>query len=164
MIKLVNCVGIDASAEAVWKALSDLESVTLWVEPIVEAYCSGDTKRGVGATRACKLKGNMTIREEWIAWDEGNTFTYVGYGMPFIKSAKNTWSVRKSSEDGQTLLMSEAEIEFKGGALGKLLEFVMGSAMRRIGPRTLAAFKYWVENGHPFKGRHSSLQIIPVAC
>lgn len=164
MIKLVNCVGIDASAEAVWKALSDLENVTLWAEPIVTAHCSGDTKRGVGVTRVCTLKGNMTIREKWIAWDEGSSFTYVGYGLPLIKSAKNTWSFRGSSDGSQTLVMSEAEIEFKGRALGKFLEFAMGSAMRRLGPRTLAAFKYWVEKGRPFEGKHSSLPIITVAC
>lgn len=162
MIRLVNSACIESSMEAVWRALSNLENVTLWAEPILEAYCSGETKRGVGAVRVCKLKGNMTIKEKWITWDEGHSFSYVGDGMPLIKSAKNTWSIK--NENGKTLLVSEAEIEFKGGLFGKLLEFMMASAMRRMGPPTLAAFKYWVEHGRPFEGKHSSLPIAPVTC
>lgn len=147
-MRLVNSVCIEASTEAVWKALSDIENVTLWAEPILEAYCNSDIKRGVGAERTCKLRGNMTVREKWTHWQEGNSFTYIGYGVPMIKSAKNTWAIR--SENDKTLL--------------QLLEFVMGSSMRRMGPRTLAAFKYWVENGYPFEGKHSSLPIAPVSC
>ena len=162
MIRMTNSACIESSVEAVWNALADIENVTLWAEPILEAHCSSDAKRGIGAVRVCKLKGNMTIQEKWVAWDEGNSFTYIGYGMPLIKSAKNTWSVKR--ENGKTLLTSQAEIECKGGIFGKLLEFVLGSAMRRMGPPTLAAFKYWVENGRPFEGKHSSLPIAPVAC
>ncbi|MFQ5640420.1 MAG: SRPBCC family protein [bacterium] len=161
-MRLVNSVCIEASTEAVWKALSDIENVTLWAEPILEAYCNSDIKRGVGAERTCKLRGNMTVREKWTHWQEGNSFTYIGYGVPMIKSAKNTWAIR--SENDKTLLINETEIEFQGGVFGQLLEFVMGSSMRRMGPRTLAAFKYWVENGYPFEGKHSSLPIAPVSC
>lgn len=161
-MRLVNSVCIEASTEAVWKALSDIENVTLWAEPILEAYCNSDIKRGVGAERTCKLRGNMTVREKWTHWQEGNSFTYIGYGVPMIKSAKNTWAIR--SENDKTLLINETEIEFQGGVFGQLLEFVMGSSMRRMGPRTLAAFKYWVKNGYPFEGKHSSLPIAPVSC
>ena len=162
MIRIINTVCIEASMETVWKALSNLENVTLWAEPILEAHCSGVARRGVGAERICKLRGNMTIHEKWISWDEGNSFSYIGYGMPLIKSAKNTWSIK--SENGKTLLTSDAEIEFKGGIFGKLLEFATATAMRRMGPPTLAAFKYWAENGRPYEGKHSSLPISPVIC
>lgn len=162
MIRLINSVCIEASMETVWRALSDLENVTLWAEPILEAHCSGVTRRGVGAERVCKLRGNMTIHEKWITWDEGNSFAYIGYGMPLIKSARNTWSIK--SEKGKTLLTSDAEIELMGGIVGKFLELVMASTMRRLGPPTLAAFKYWVENGRPYEGKHSSLPIAPSTC
>ena len=162
MIRLANSVCIEASVEVVWKALADIENVTLWVEPILEASCSGDVKRGVGAERICKLKGNMTIREKWIHWDEGKSFAYIAHGLPFMNSAKNMWSIKK--ENDKTLLTSEAEIEFKGGVFGKLLEFIFEPAMRRMGSPALAAFKYWVENGHPFEGKHSALPIAPASC
>ena len=162
MIRMKNSVCIESSVGAVWNALSDIEKVTFWAEPILEAHCSGDTRRGIGAVRVCKLKGNMIIKERWVAWDEGKSFTYVGDGMPLIKSAKNTWSVK--AENGKTLLTSDAEIEFKWGIFGKLLELALGSAMRRMGPPTLAAFKYWVENGRPYEGKHSSLPVAPAAC
>lgn len=162
MIRIVNSVCIEASSDSVWQALSNLESVTLWVEPILEARCSGVTRRGVGAERVCRLKGNMTIHEKWISWNEGNSFSYIGYGMPLIKSAKNTWSIK--NENGKTLLTSDAEIEFKGGIFGRLLEFAMESVMRRMGPPTLSAFKYWVENGRPYEGKHASLPKAPITC
>jgi ligand-binding SRPBCC domain-containing protein len=162
MIRLVNSACIESSVENVWKALSDIENVALWAEPILEAHCRGDIKRGVGAKRVCKLRGNMTITEKWIAWKEGESFTYVGYGMPFVGSAKNTWSIGR--ENGKTLLTSEAEIEFRGGLFGSLLEFVFRPTLRRMGPQTLAAFKYWVENGRPFEGKHSALPVAPVKC
>ncbi len=162
MIRLVGSVCVEASVETVWKTLSDIENVPLWVEPIVEAYCSSDTKRGVGTERTCKLRGNITIKEKWIHWEEGISFAYIGYGIPLMKMAKNTWTIKK--ENNKTLVTSEAEIEFKGGVFGKLLEFVMGPSMRRLGRPTLAAFKYLVENGHPFEGKHSSLPIAPASC
>ena len=162
MIRMKNSVCIESSMDTVWSALADIEKVTLWAEPIIEAHCDSNTKRGIGAVRVCKLKGNITIKEKWVAWDEGKSFTYVGYGMPLIKLAKNTWSVRP--ENGKTLLTSHAEIEFKWGIFGKLMEFALVSAMRRMGPPTLAAFKYWVENGRPYEGKHSSLPVAPVAC
>ncbi len=161
-MKLVNSVCVEAPVEAVWAALSEIENVTLWAEPVLEAYCSGDTKRGVGAERTCKLKGNMTIREEWTHWEEGKSFTYVAHGVPLIKIAKNRWSVK--NDNGKILLMSDAEIEFKGGVLGKLPELFLGPSIRRMGPRALAAFKYWVEHGHAFEGKHSSLPIVPASC
>lgn len=162
MIRMKGSVCIESSASVVWSALADLEKVPLWVEPIREAHCEGDTRRGTGAIRVCKLKGNMTIKEKWVAWDEGKSFTYVAYGMPLIKSAKNTWTVKP--ENGKTLLTTDAEIEFKWGIFGKLLELALGSGMRRMGPPTLAAFKYWVENGRPYEGKHSSLPVAPAAC
>ena len=162
MIRLQGSVCVEASVETVWAVLSDIENVPLWVEPIVDAYCSSDTKRGIGTERTCRLKGNMTIKEKWILWEEGKSFAYIGYGLPLMKSAKNTWTLK--NENGKTLLSSEAEIEFKGGILGKLLELVMRPMMRRLGAPTLAAFKYFVENGRPFEGKHSSLPSAAVTC
>jgi hypothetical protein len=60
----------------VWARLARLEDIRLWSEAIVDARCEGDRSRGVGAERTCDLRGGITIREHWIAWDEGRSFTY----------------------------------------------------------------------------------------
>lgn len=162
MIKLYSSACIDTSVEETWKVLSQIENIVLWSEPIETSFCSGDISRGVGAERTCKLKGNITIYEKWIDWDEGKSFTYLGFNLPLTKSAENTWSV--ISENGKTLLTSEAEIVLKGGIFGKLLEPLMHKMSKRMGANALAAFKYLVENGEPYKDKHSSLPRAPITC
>lgn len=59
---------------------------------------------------------------------------------------------------------SEAEIEVQWGKLCNFFEMVLGPTMRRISLSSIAAFKYWVENGRPFEGEHSWLPIGPGVC
>jgi hypothetical protein len=51
----------------------------------------------------------------------------------------------------------------KGGGVGRLLEPIAAYQFK-IGPRTLAAFKFQIEHGEPPRGKHSRLPKIPVAC
>lgn len=134
----------------------------MWSEPVEKSFCSGAIDRGVGTERTCVLKGNITITEKWVAWDEGRSFTYVGFNLPLTKSAKNTWTV--VPEQDQTLLTSVAEIELNGGIFGKVIEPLMLFMARRMGANAMAALKYLVEEGKPYEGRHSSLVRAPVAC
>jgi hypothetical protein len=159
-IKVTAC--IDASREATWDVLSDLESISLWSEPVTLAKCDGDIKQGVGAERICHLGNNMVITERWISWVEGESYTYEGFNLPLVKSAKNTWSVK--SENGKTLLTSESEITLKGGRVGKLLEPLMRFASNRIGSDSLSAFKFLVENGKPYEGKYSLLPRVSAVC
>ena len=108
------------------------------------------TRRPRGSGRACRdsnLRGGITIRERWLARNEGRSFAYEGVGLPFVARARNEWTVQP--EGDQTLLVSRAEIVLKAGALGRLLEPIAAQQLRRIGPRTIAAFKYLVEHGEP---------------
>ena len=82
--------------------------------------------------------------------------------MPLVKSAKNTWSLRE--ENGKTLLETHSEVVVKGGLLGRTLEPLMKLMANKMGGDALAAFKYLVENGEPFQGKHSILQRVPVNC
>jgi len=134
----------------------------MWIDPIRKSFCSGDINRGVGAKRTCVLKGNITIYEKWIDWQEGQSFTYEGFDIPLTKYAKNTWSVKR--EGDKTLLTSQAEIELKGGIFGKLLEPVMIYFSKKMAADSLASFKYLVEKGCPFEGKLSSLARVPVSC
>jgi len=163
MIELTNSACIEASTDKVWAILADLESVYKWVEPIRNARCIGGKSRGLGTTRICDLSGGFSITEEWTAWDEGNSFEYVAFGMPLIERATNRWELHRE-DGGKTLLISHAEITLKGGFLGKLLEPIMRRAMKSMGPRSLASFKYLAEHGTPYQGKHSNLALAPAAC
>ena len=73
------------------------------------------------------------------------------------------WSVHPESER-QALLTTVAEVELEGGYFGRLLDPIMAMVFRRMAPRSLAAFKYLVEKGHPYEGRHSDLPAAPATC
>jgi hypothetical protein len=162
MINLAGSVCVEAPASKVWAGLAELEDITFWCEAVVDARCDGPTSRGVGAERTCDLVGGITIRERWLAWEEGRSFTYEGVGIPLVAQATNEWTVHP--EGDRTLLTSRAGVVLKGGFLGRLLEPIVTYQFNRIGPRTLAAFKYLVENGKPPRGKHAKLPKIPVAC
>jgi hypothetical protein len=162
MIRLRGSVCIDASAADVWDRLARLEDIRLWSEAIVTAHCDEGRAHGVGAERSCRLTGGMVIRERWLAWDEGRSFTYDGVGVPLVSRARNRWTVQP--EGGRTLLTSEAEVILKGGRLARLLEPLVSVQMARMGRRSLAAFKYLVEHGEPPRVAHARLLAAPVAC
>jgi Polyketide cyclase / dehydrase and lipid transport len=161
MISLSGSVCIEAPAHEVWAGLARLEDIQLWSEAVVDARCDGALSQGVGAERTCDLVGGITIKERWLTWEEGRSFSYEGAGIPLVARARNEWTVHAEGE--RTLLTSRAEVVLKGGFVGKLLEPIVAYQFNRIGPRTLAAFKYLLEHGEP-QGKHSKLPKIPVAC
>ena len=162
MVKLFASVCVEAPVEIVWARLARLEDIRLWSEAVLDARCEGPLSQGVGAERTCDLRGGITIRERWVAWNEGHSFTYEGVGVPFVAHARNEWSVQ--AECDQTLLTSHAEVVLKGGRLGRLLEPFVAYQLKRIGPRRLAAFKYLVEHGEPPRVKHAKLPRAATAC
>jgi carbon monoxide dehydrogenase subunit G len=161
-MKLKMSACIDASKEDVWKVLSDIPNVNLWVEPILSARCESEIERGIGTVRVCELKGNMIVKERWTAWDEGVSFTYQADEVAFFKSAKNKWSIK--TENNKTLVLTESEVVLKGGIFGKILEPLMYIVSKKMGSDSLAALKHLVETGTPFEGRYSKLPRVSVVC
>jgi hypothetical protein len=162
MLKLVASVCIEAPAATVWAHLAKLEDIQLWSEAVLQARCEGTLSQGIGAERTCELVGHRTITERWLAWDEGCSFTYEGFGIPLMKRAMNRWVVLPQGD--KTLLTSEAELEIKGGMLGRMLEPILGPVLRSMAPHALAGFKYLVEHGYPYNGKASELPRAPAAC
>lgn len=162
MLKMHVTACIEAPAKKTWETLADIENIPLWAESVLTAHCPGGSKRGKGAERVCQLKGNIDIREKWVEWDEGKSYTYLGYDLPLVKAARNKWSV--SEVDGKTLLTSESEVTLKGGIFGVLLEPLMLLAGKRMAANSLAALKYLVENGRPYEGKHSLLPRVASTC
>ena len=79
-----------------------------------------------------------------------------------MRRASNRWSVVSQGE--RSLLVSEAELEIKGGLVGRFLEPVLGPLMQRMAPGALASFKYLVEQGRPYNGKTSELPSVPARC
>lgn len=162
MIMVTASICIAAPVEKVCAHLARLEDIQLWSEPVLGARCEAGKTYGVGAERTCDLAGNQVIRERWIAWQEGQSFTYEGFGLPMMRRAVNTWSVQPIAD--RTLLISEAELELKGGIFGRLLEPMVRLALQRMTANPLAGFKYLVEHGHPYAGKHAELPMTPTGC
>jgi hypothetical protein len=162
MIEISASACIDAVAPDVWDALARLEDIRLWSEAVLDARCEGAVSRGVGATRACDLRGGVKITERWVAWDEGRSFTYEGSGIPLVAYASNEWTVHPAGE--QSLLVSRATVELKRGRLGRLLEPLVRRKIQNVAARTLAAFAYLVEHGEAPTVRHTRLPRPATAC
>jgi carbon monoxide dehydrogenase subunit G len=162
MMKLSASVCVDAPVSKVWSALSELEAIHTWSDSIHHSYCESENSRGVDAVRVCELNGNVKIRETIVAWEEGQSFTYVGQGIPLIRRAKNKWSVEERGR--KTLVTSLAEVEIKGGILGRLLEPIMLLASKQLAYKSLGAFKYLVENDEPCKGKAKNTLSVPTIC
>ncbi len=162
MLKMVGTACIEAPVDKTWRVLADIENVDLWVDPILSASCEGGPSKGVGAARTCQLKGNMQITETWTEWSEGKSFTYVSYDVPMAKFAKNKWSVEEVN--GKTLLKSEAEITFKGGIFGRVLEPIMALISKKMSSDSMAGIKHLVETGTPYQGEVSKLPRAAITC
>jgi hypothetical protein len=157
-----DSVCIDAPLHAVWERLARLEDIQLWPEAVVAARCDGELSRGVGAQRTCTLVGGLTIKERWLEWEEGRSFTYEGVGVPFVAMARNEWTVHPEGE--RTLLTSNADVSLKGGLLGRLLAPLLRPQFDRMATRTFAAFKYLVEHAEPPTDKHRRLPAVPATC
>lgn len=163
MIELSSSVCIDAPAAAVWARLRALEQIPLWSAAVKQAWCAPGASSGVGAVRSCALERGIVITEHWTEWDEGRSFRYEATGVPLVRRAANRWSIYPHGGQ-QALLMSYAEIELKGGWLGRLFEPLMVARMQAMGARSLAAFKYLVEHGQAYSGPHAELPVAPAVC
>jgi hypothetical protein len=162
MLAISETVCIDAPAVDVWQALSALESIHLWVEPIRHSYCESRATRGKDAVRVCELAGNVTVKETIVEWNEGTSFAYTGEGAPLAQWALNRWTIE--AKGAQTLVTTSAEVVLKGGVFGRALEPLFAMIARRMGIRSLAGLKFYVEKSRPFEGRASKLLPIPIAC
>ena len=154
-MKITMSVCIKAPKNQVWDVLADIENIPLWSNAVISAE-TGETKTGAGATRTCKLTNQSTIFEKWTDWKENESYTYQGFDLPMVKSAQNTWSVQTVGTE-ETLLTTHADVVLKGGLLGRCLEPLVRLASKRMGNQALAAFKYLVEEGKPFAGKHNLL-------
>jgi hypothetical protein len=165
MIEMRASACINADASRVWKRLTALDEIPLWSHAVLTAACPPGLNDGVGAIRKCTLRGGIQLEERWVEWDSaGRWFHYEAEGLPMVAHASNRWSVEPVGAE-MSLLRTHAQVRLKGG---QLVERMLGRVLKRrsdeMASRALAAFKYLVETGVPYRGRPSDLQPAPATC
>ncbi|MBL0726609.1 SRPBCC family protein [Piscinibacter sp. HJYY11] len=165
MIDLHASACINADASRIWKQLTALDEIPLWSHAVLTAACPPGHSEGVGAIRHCTLRGGIRLEEHWVGWDSvGRWFQYEAKGLPMVAHASNRWQV-ESVDSETSLLRTHAQVRLKGGVF---VERMLGGVLRRrsdeMASRALAAFKYLVETGVPYRGRPSDLQPAPATC
>ena len=76
MFHMTTSACVEAPIEVVWAHLARLDQIHLWTDVIQRSYVSGECSSGVGAVRTCELAGKRLLHERFVAWEEGDTFTY----------------------------------------------------------------------------------------
>ncbi len=162
MFRMSASACIDAPAGVVWAHLARLDQLHLWTDMVHRSYISSPCTTGVDAERTCELAGGRRLHERVVAWDEGRSFTYVSSDAPMMKFARNTWSVTAMGD--RAMVTSDAEVEFRGGWLGRALGWLFLPLMQRLLPNPMVKLKFWVEHGRPYDGKASSLPVPAAIC
>jgi uncharacterized protein YndB with AHSA1/START domain len=140
-------IRIAAPVDAVWKVLSDLDSIDRWNPGVLHSRGTPGHIAGVGAGRHCLLPGDKYIDEEVADWRPGERLTMriVATNLP-LKSADIRFTL--SDGGGMTLVTVTPDYTVKYGNLGKVLDLLI---VRRRYQRSinalLAGLKRHLENG-----------------
>ena len=89
---------VNASKDRVWKKISNIVGLPLWVVDAKKTtYCS-KKKRGVGAIRIITFADGNTIEEHVIAWKDREYFTYIATeGLP-LRAYVATLSIKPKNK------------------------------------------------------------------
>jgi mxaD protein len=74
---------IKAPKQKVWRAVSNIVSLPLWVTDVKKTIFQSKKKRGVGAIREITFKDGNTVEEHVVSWKNGESFSYIATeGLP----------------------------------------------------------------------------------
>ncbi len=145
MAKLTRQIRIESGADKVWEVLSDIGGVAKWAPTVNHAVTLTSAKSGVGCERECDVAGFGKIRERFVEWDEGRSYTYEVTDAGPMRYVRNTWSVDAAGEG--SIVTVETDFRVKFGLLGALMVPMVGIMMRKQLKLSLAGLKYHVETG-----------------
>lgn len=131
-------IEIDAPVGRVWDALADIGSIGEWNPKVKNARIVSESDGGVGAARVCDLPGGRYVREEVVEWEPGRGLTtrVVDSNLPFRHSDVR---FRLEERGGRTVVTVSPEYAFKGGAIGALIDRLVGRKAYRKGMESLLA-------------------------
>lgn len=134
MTTLHHQIRINASVEAVWKAVGDLVAVQYYNPMVASARHMTQQKAGVGAMRRCELKPKGRVEERVWEWNPPNAIglevTASDWPIVFMK-----WRTALASDGGATVMSQETNYKLKFGPLGALMDALI---MRRKLARGIA--------------------------
>ena len=143
MTRIERSVRIDAPAEDVWAAISDLDAVANWNPNVAEATC-GTLSSGVGATRTCELAPRGHIEEVVSGWTEGTEIWFAIGAHGGIRSADMGLVIHRTSEGA--VVDAIADYHLALGPVGPVIDkLTTRRLMSRMLERSLDGLKAHVE-------------------
>ena len=104
---------VDAPAQDVGAALSDLPWIHCYVDAIRTAYCTSERNAASALCGCASSRTESPSRTRWWPGEEGTSFTYGGEGVPMVRHDADTWRVEAAGS--QTLVTTVSEVEVRGG-------------------------------------------------
>ena len=116
-------ITIKASKEKVWRKISNIAGLSLWVIDVKKTTYLSKKRRNVGAIRKITFTDGNTIEEHIVVWKEGEYFTYIATeGLP-LRAYIATISI-KSQNKKSTQLTWQSYFNSKKMSMKQFVEFV----------------------------------------
>ena len=116
-------ITIKASKEKVWRKISNIVGLSLWVIDVKKTTYLSKKRRNVGAIRKITFTDGNTIEEHVVAWKEDEYFTYIATeGLP-LRAYVATISI-KSQDKKSTQLTWQSYFNSKKMSMKQFVEFV----------------------------------------
>ena len=91
-------ITIKAPKNTVWRKISNIAGLSTWVVNVKKTVYLSKKKKNVGAIRLITFESGDTIEEHIVAWNNGESFTYVATeGLP-LREYVATISIKEKSK------------------------------------------------------------------
>jgi len=116
-------ITINSSKQKVWRKISNIVGLPLWVVDVKKTTYLSKKKRNVGAIRKITFADGNTIEEHVVAWKEEEYFTYIATeGLP-LRAYVATLSI-KSTNKKNTQITWQSYFNSKKMAKKQFVDFV----------------------------------------
>ena len=117
-------ITVNASKQKVWRKISNITGLPLWVIDVKKTVFLSKKKRGIGAVREITFNDGNTIEEHIVAWKNGEYFTYVATeGLP-LRAYVATISITEKNKDVVQITW-QSYLNSKKMTENKFLEFLV---------------------------------------
>lgn len=115
---------INKPKDKVWRKISNIINLPEWLIDVKKTVFLSKTKRGVGAVRKITFKDGNVIEEHIVAWNNGESFTYVATeGLP-LRVYVATLSL-KSKTKNKTTVTWQSYVNSKKMTKNQFMEFLV---------------------------------------
>ena len=127
---------INAPPDAVWSALADIGSISIWNPGVTASHTTSDVVSGLGATRHCDLGTRGFLEEQVVEFDEGSAITMriTDSNMP-IEHADVRFVLEPETAGTRVTVSPQYRVKF--GPLGILMDRVVVRRMFQRGMGSL---------------------------